>query len=191
MTTRIEPAHPAVAETRAWVEHAVIGLNLCPFAKAPLVKGRVRLALSDATDADTLLTDLVAELRLLAAAPADGLETTLLIHPGVMGDFAEYNDFLDVADAAVAELGLEGEIQVASFHPRYQFADSEPEDLANATNRAPHPTLHLLREDSISRAVAVFPEAEAIYEANIETMERLGAAGWAALQQRCRDDADV
>jgi hypothetical protein len=189
MTTRIDPAHPAVAETHAWIEHAVIGLNLCPFAKAPHVKGQLRLALSDAADADALLSDLVAELRLLAAAPADGLETTLLIHPGVMADFADYNDFLDVADAAVAELGLEGVIQVASFHPHYQFADSEPADLANATNRSPHPTLHLLREDSISRAVAAFPEAEAIYEANIATMERLGAAGWAALQRRCREDA--
>jgi hypothetical protein len=179
----------ALAETRAWVERAVIGLNLCPFAKAPQVKGLVRYVLSEAADAEALLAALVSELRLLAESPADRVETTLLIHPRVLGDFADYNDFLGLAEGAVAELGLEGVVQVASFHPRYQFADSAPDDVANATNRSPYPTLHLLREDSIARAVAAFPEAEAIYEANIETMERLGAEGWAALQRQCREDA--
>jgi hypothetical protein len=131
----------------------------------------------------------VAELHRLAEAPAELIETTLLVHPHALNDFDDYNDFLDVADAALAELELEGVLQVASFHPEYRFADSEPDDLANATNRSPYPTLHLLREDSIDRAVAAFPEAEAIFEANIETMEELGAEGLARLQQQCRDDA--
>lgn len=182
-------AETALAETRAWVDRAVIGLNLCPFAKAPQVKGQVRYVLSRAVDASELLTDLVAELHRLAEAPAERIETTLLVHPDALNDFDDYNDFLDVADAALAELELEGVLQVASFHPAYRFADSEPDDLANATNRSPYPTLHLLREDSIDRAVAAFPEAEAIFEANIETMEALGAKGWAQLQQHCRDDA--
>ena len=181
----------AIAETRAWVDRAVIGLNLCPFAKAPQVKGQVRYALSVATDPAALLADLVAELESLAEAPAERIETTLLVHPGVMTDFAEYNDFLDVVDATVHELDLEGIVQVASFHPQYQFEGTEPGDLENATNRSPYPTLHLLREDSIDRAVEAFPQAEAIYETNIATMQRLGADGWADLQRRCREDAET
>ncbi len=181
----------AIAETRAWVERAVIGLNLCPFAKAPQVKGQVRYVATGAHDAEALLAVLVDELRLLAEAPAERIETTLLIHPHALADFADYNDFLDLAEAAVAELDLEGVIQVASFHPQYRFAGSEADDLPNATNRSPHPTLHLLREESIDRAVAAFPEAEAIFEANIVTLERLGAEGWAALQARCREDAEA
>ena len=125
----------------------------------------------------------------LADVPADRLETTLLIPPQVLVDFAEYNDFLEVAEDTVAELELEGIIQVASFHPQYQFAGTEPDDIDNATNRSPWPTLHLFREDSIDRAVEAFPEAEAIYETNIETMRRLGATGWAELQRQCRADA--
>ena len=181
----------AIAETRAWVDRAVIGLNLCPFAKAPQVKGQVRYALSVATDPAALLADLVAELESLAEAPAERIETTLLVHPGVMTDFAEYNDFLDVVDATVHELDLEGIVQVASFHPQYQFDGCAPDDVANATNRSPYPTLHLLREDSIDRAVEAFPQAEAIYETNIATMQRLGADGWADLQRRCREDAET
>jgi len=176
----------ALAETRAWVDLAVIGLNLCPFAKAPQTKGQVRYALSEARDPEALLQDLVAELELLAATPAGQIETTLLVHPHVLGDFADYNDFLDVAEAAVAELGLEGVIQVASFHPHYRFAGSEEDDVSNATNRSPWPTLHLLREESVERAVAAFPRAEAIYEANLETLRRLGASGWDDLQRRIR-----
>jgi hypothetical protein len=114
------------------------------------------------------------------------VETTLLVHPRVMGDFAEFNDFLAIAEDTVAELGLEGVLQVASFHPDYQFEGTEPDDITNATNRSPYPTLHLIREESIDRAVAAFPEAETIYEANMATMEQLGPDGWAALQQRWR-----
>ena len=177
------------AETRAWVERAVIGLNLCPFAKAPQAKGLVRYALSTATESEALMADLVAELQRLAESPPDRLETTLLIHPQVLTDFEDFNDFLDLAEAAVLALELEGVIQVASFHPDYRFADSEPDDPANATNRAPYPTLHLLREHSIERAAAAFPDAEAIFDTNIETMRRLGAEGWAVLQRACRADA--
>jgi len=179
-----------IAETRAWVERVVIGLNLCPFAKAPQVKGLVRYVLSEAREPEALLAGLIEELKLLAGTPADRIETTLLVHPQVLADFADYNDFLGLAESAVAGLGLEGVIQVASFHPRYQFAGTAPDDLTNATNRSPYPTLHLLREESVERAVAAFPEAEAIFEANIATMRRLGESGWARLQQQCRDDAD-
>ncbi|KFN48343.1 DUF1415 domain-containing protein [Arenimonas composti] len=174
-----------VAATRVWLEKAVIGLNLCPFAKAVHVKRQIRYVVSHAGDVEALLADLLHELQLLAAADPGDIETTLLIHPEVLGDFLDYNDFLDLADAAVEELGLDGVLQVASFHPHYRFADSEGEDdIANFSNRSPYPTLHLLREDSVDRAVAAFPEAERIYEANIETLRRLGRAGWDALFKR-------
>ena len=176
-------------ETRAWVERAVIGLNLCPFAKAAQVKGAVRYVMSETHDVQALLATLCDELALLADADPAAVETTLLIHPHVLADFDDFNDFLGVADAALERLGLEGTIQLASFHPRFQFAGSDPDDLGNATNRAPYPCLHLLREDSVTRAVEAFPEPEAIFEANIRTLEALGAAGWAALQAACRRDA--
>jgi uncharacterized protein len=179
-------AAQAIAETRAWVEIAVIGLNLCPFAKAVHTKGQVRYVASDATDADTLLAQLCDELRWLAGTPAEETDTTLLIHPGVLQDFDDYNDFLDVADAALQSLELDGVLQVASFHPDYRFAGTDADDIANATNRSPYPTLHLLREASVERAVAAFPEPEAIYEANMDTLESLGPEGWAALQARWR-----
>jgi len=177
------------AETRAWVDRAVIGLNLCPFAKAPQVKGLVRYVVSTASDPAALLSDLITELERLAESKADKLETTLLVHPRVLTDFADYNDFLAIAEETVAELDLDGVLQVASFHPQYQFDGTTPDDVTNATNRSPYPTLHLIREDSIDKAVEAFPEAEQIYEVNMATMERLGADGWAALQQQCRDDA--
>ena len=174
---------PALTQTRAWVEHAVIGLNLCPFAKAPQVKGLVRYVQSEATDPAGLLSDLMEELQRLAKAPPERLETTLLVHPQVFTDFADFNDFLSVAEDTVADLGLEGVIQVASFHPDYRFEGTAADDITNATNRSPYPTLHLIREDSIDRAVAAFPEAETIYEANMATMEQLGHQGWADLAE--------
>ena len=179
----------ALAETRAWVDRVVIGLNLCPFAKAPQVKGQVRYAVSSATDPAALLSDLISELERLAEANPDKIETTLLIHPQMLGDFADYNDFLAVAEDTVAELDLEGILQVASFHPDYQFDGTGVDDLENATNRSPYPTLHLIREASIDRAVAAFPDAESIFEVNIETMQKLGSDGWAALQRQCSEDA--
>jgi hypothetical protein len=180
----------ALAETRAWVERAVIGLQLCPFAKAPQVKGQVRYVASDAVDADALVGALVDELKLLAATPADRIETTLLVHPRVFAEFEDQNDFLEIAEAALVALDLEGVIQIASFHPQYRFAGSDPDDIANATNRSPHPALHLLREDSIERALASFADPDSIFEANIATMERLGHEGWAALRRQCRDAAE-
>jgi hypothetical protein len=176
-------------ETQAWVERAVIGLNLCPFAKAPQARGRVRYVVTAADDADSLLACLADELKLLQAEPPEGIETTLLIHPHLLTDFDDYNDFLDVAESALVALDLEGVIQIASFHPQYRFEGSEPDDIANATNRSPYPILHLLREDSLERALAGLPGPERIYEANIATMERLGPAGWAALQRQCLADA--
>jgi len=180
-----------LAETRAWVDRAVIGLQLCPFAKAPQVKGQVRYVASEAVDADALLGDLVDELKLLATTAVERIETTLLVHPRVFGLFEDHNDFLEIAEAGLAALDLEGVIQIASFHPDYRFAGSEPDDIANATNRSPHPTLHLLREDSIERALASFADPDSIFEANIATMERLGPDGWAALRRRCRQDAEL
>lgn len=179
-----------LAETRAWVERAVIGLNLCPFAKAVQVRDQIRYVVSDATEADALLGILREELSLLAAADPARVETTLLIHPCALTDFAEFNDFLGVAEAAVEASGYSGVLQVASFHPQYQFAGTAVDDVTNATNRSPYPTLHLLREESIDRAVAAFPEASTIYEGNIRTLRALGPQGWAALQAHCRGDAD-
>jgi hypothetical protein len=177
----------AIAATRRWIERAVIGLNLCPFARAPYVKDRVRIEVSRASDAETLVDDLRAELEWLRDADADEYETSLLVHPFVLVDFADYNDFLDVADALLVELELDGEIQIASFHPDYQFAETEPEAIENATNRSPFPTLHLLRESSIDRAVDSGIDTDAIYERNIETLRKLGAPGWRALMDG--DDA--
>jgi hypothetical protein len=167
-----------VAATRRWVERAVIGLNLCPFAKAVYVKEQVRYVVSPARTPEELLETLMNELQDLADAEPEKVDTTLLIHPFVLNDFLDFNEFLDVADAAVEDMSLDGELQVASFHPDYQFADSDPNDISNYTNRAPYPILQLLREDSIDRAVEAFPEAEEIFEKNIETLEQLGHEGW-------------
>jgi len=174
----------AIEDTRHWLEAAVIGLNLCPFAKAVHAKDQIRWVLSDARDPAVLLADLVRELQFLAAADAQKVETTLLVHPQVLGDFLDFNDFLDVADAALVDLGLDGTLQIASFHPRYRFADSQPDDITNFTNRSPHPTLHLLREASIARAVDSVPDTADIYERNLQTLSRLGQADWQALLRR-------
>ena len=167
-----------IAAMRQWIEKAVIGLNLCPFAKAVYVKNQVRFVVSHAPHLDGLLEDLDRELDFLAAADPEAVDTTLLIHPTLLPDFLDFNDFTQLAEAAVDEHELEGVIQLASFHPAFQFADTAPDDLGNYTNRAPFPTLHLLREASIERAVAAFPEAETIYERNIETLKALEQAGW-------------
>lgn len=177
-----------IAATRQWLERAVIGLNLCPFAKAVYVKNQVRFVVSTARHLDGWLEDLDRELDLLAAADPEAIDTTLLIHPGLLPDFLDFNDFMQLAEAAVAEHGLEGVIQIASFHPQFQFEGTAPDDLGNYTNRAPFPTLHLLREASIERAVAIFPEAETIYQRNIETLETLGQAGWDALRGEPEND---
>lgn len=170
--------------TRRWLESSVIGLNLCPFAKAVHVKGQIRYALSAATAAEDLQRELIAELQHLQSANPEEIDTTLLIHPFVLTDFLDYNDFLDVAEASLEELGLEGEIQIASFHPAYQFADAAADDITNYTNRSPYPMLHLLREASVERAVEAFPDAGRIYERNMETMRTLGLAGWEKLMRQ-------
>jgi uncharacterized protein len=179
--TLLPRTEPAIAATRRWLERAVIGLNLCPFAKAVHLKQQIRWVVSTATDSAALHGDLVKELEWLHDTPAEQTDTTVLIHPFVLNDFSDYNDFLDLADAAIAQLGLEGELQIASFHPGYRFAGSGPDDIENYSNRAPFPTLHLLRESSIERAVAALPDAADIYERNIDTLRRLGHAGWARL----------
>lgn len=170
-----------LTKTRHWLEKAVIGLNLCPFAKAVYVKNQVRLVVSHAKHADGLLEELDRELDLLAATPADEVDTTLLIHPTLFDDFLDFNDFLEIAEGVVDEHGLEGVIQLASFHPQFQFDGTEPDDIGNYTNRAPFAILHLLREESVERAVEAFPQAEEIFEQNIQTLEKLGHAGWKAL----------
>ena len=175
-----------IAATRRWLERAVIGLNLCPFAKAVYVKQQVRFVLTEAITPGELLEELASELALLAATDPEVTDTTLLVHPHMLVDFLDYNDFLDRADAAVAALGLEGVLQVASFHPHYQFAGTAPDEMGNFTNRSPYPALHLLREASIDRAVAAFPDPEVIVERNNQTLERLGRDGWDRL---LRDDA--
>jgi len=171
-----------VQDTLRWLERAVIGLNLCPFAKAVHVKNQVHCVVSAAPSLEALRDDLIQELKDLVALSPDERDTTLLVIQHLLKDFYDYNDFLNVADDCLVALGLEGEIQIASFHPQYQFAGTDENDITNFTNRSPYPTLHLLREASIDRAVEAFPEAEAIFEANMATLENLGLDGWQALQ---------
>lgn len=185
-----EPTHPkppdlepqvVIASTLAWLDKAVIGLNLCPFAKAVRIKDSIRLVCSGARNEDDLRADLLDELKLLAAADPHQIETSLLIHPHVLEDFLDYNDFLDRADRCIDELGLAGEIQIASFHPDYRFAGTAARAIENYTNRSPFAMLHLLRESSIEQALASFPDAAQIYRRNIETLRQLGTAGWRRL----------
>jgi hypothetical protein len=165
-------------DTQTWFEKAVIGLNLCPFAKAVHAKGQIRWVLCEASEPPALLDTLVQELQVLASARPEAIDTTVLVHPHVLQDFLNFNDFLDVADAALQELQLDGVLQIASFHPQFQFAGTASGDMGNYSNRAPFPTLHLLREDSIERAVAAFPDAAEIYQRNIDTLQSLGRDGW-------------
>ena len=183
MTTHEYDDATVVRDTVRWLERAVIGLNLCPFAKGVHTKGQIHYAVSHATDARGLLEDLQRELEALAEASPAKRDTTLLMAPQALPDFLDFNDFLELADELVEAMDLAGILQVAPFHPRFQFEGTEVGDVGNCTNRAPYPTLHLLREESIDSAVEAFPEAEEIFERNIEVLERLGAQGW--------DDLDV
>lgn len=178
MTDSDLPTDDSIAATRLWLERIVIGLNLCPFAKAVYVKDQVRIVLSDATTTEALVEQLAEELVLLRDTPAEQIDTTLIVHPQVLSDFLDYNDFLDNADAAIEALDLQGILQVASFHPDYQFEGVAADDASNYTNRAPFPTLHLLREDSVARAVDVYPDPDVIVERNIQTLDRIGVDGW-------------
>ena len=187
MTT---PDSATVTEhTRQWLEKAVIGLNLCPFAKAPHVKNLVRISVSQARHLDGFLEDLDRELQLLGDTPANELETTLLVHPTLFPDFDTFNQLLDIADAAVVDNGLEGIVQIAPFHPDFQFEGTDSDDIGNYTNRSPYPTLHLIREDSIAKAAQAFPDASAIFERNIALLEKMGHEGWDKLDiPRCPFD---
>jgi uncharacterized protein len=183
MTRPLEPDLEAliIEQTRAWVDRVVIGLTLCPFAKAVQVKEQVRYVVSPATTPQELIQALAAELQGLNEADPELVDTTLLIHPYVLESFFDYNDFLSKADELLAELGLEGQLQIASFHPEYCFADARSDDPANYTNRSPFPMLHLLREASVARAVEAYPDASRIYERNIDTLRALGPEALARL----------
>lgn len=176
-----------ITAMQQWLECAVIGLNLCPFAKAVHVKGQIRYVVYPGNDAQECLALLRTELLDLAGADPELRDTTLLMAPHAWPDFLDFNDFLDQADRVLRKAKLDGVLQIASFHPQFQFADSEPDYISNYTNRAPFPTLHLLREASIDRAVQAFPNAESIFDKNIETLERLGHAGWAALGMHTKE----
>jgi uncharacterized protein len=167
-----------IEATQQWLTRAVIGLNLCPFAKAVHVKNQIRYVVSEAQGLEAVLTDLETELKLLAESDAGEIDTTLLIVPHALENFSDYNDALHFADILLKQLRLQGELQIASFHPDYQFDDTAPGDIENYTNRAPYPIFHLLREASIERAVEAFPDAADIYERNMATLRRLGIDGW-------------
>ena len=181
-----ESAERVIAKTRNWVEKAVIGLRLCPFAATAHLRGQIRYRVSEQATTSGLTEDLAEELTYLAAADPQVCETSLLIHPHVLHDFLDYNQFLDQADATVASLGLTGELQIASFHPAYQFAGTAPGDIENYSNRSPYPMLHVLREASVQWAAATFPEVHEIGNRNIAMLRGLGEAGWRALLDRDR-----
>ncbi len=184
-TPAYDPA-TVVQDTVRWLERAVIDLNLCPFAKGVHSKGQIHYVVSSASDTDALALDVERELQALAVISPELRDTTLLIAPGCLQDFLDFNDFLAVADGLLESLDLGGILQIASFHPQFQFAGTAEDDVTNCTNRTPYPTLHLLREDSIDGAVAVFPDAETIFERNIEVLEKLGLDGWNALDVGAR-----
>ncbi len=172
------PEDIVIADTVRWLEKAVIGLNLCPFAKGVHVKGQIHYVVSQATDAEGVAMDLHRELEALAEISAEKRDTTLLILPHALQDFLDFNDFTALADDIVEELDLGGILQVASFHPLFQFEGTDVDDVTNCTNRSPYPTLHLIREESIDRAVEAFPEAEMIYERNMQVLQEMGIEGW-------------
>jgi len=170
-----------VADTQAWLDKAVIGLNLCPFAKAVVAKQQVRMIVCMDSEPEKVLQMLQQEMQLLVDTDAAVLDTTLLIAPNLLPDFLDFNEFLFDCDSVLVSMELEGVLQIADFHPRYQFASTQPDDISNFTNRAPYPTLHLLREESIDKAVAAFPDASLIYERNVQVLEALGKEGWEGL----------
>lgn len=172
-----------ILAVQRWVNTMVVGMNLCPFAKRELLKNKVRFVHAKSTTQEQLLIALQAELQLLNANPS--IETTLLIHPKVLQDFYEFNDFLNYADNLLLEMELEGVYQIASFHPNYQFADTKPDDAENYTNRAPYPVLHLIREASLERVITDYPDVEQIPERNIALMNELGQEKLKALLTAC------
>ena len=176
----------AIEDTQAWLTRAVVGLNLCPFAKAVMAKGQVRYVVTELTEPEQVLKLLQSEMQTLVVADPDTLDTTLLIAPYLLPDFLDFNEFLFDCEAVLQAMDLEGVLQIADFHPNYQFAGTAPEDVENRTNQSPYPTLHLLREDSVSRAVQAFPDAALIYERNTALLREMGTAGWLALGIQAR-----
>lgn len=171
---------------RRWIESFVVALNLCPFAKRELLRDRVRFVVTGANTEAQLLAALQDELKLLEHDAA--VETTLLIFTDVLQNFDDYNQFLEVADSLLIQMGLEGVYQIASFHPQYQFEGSDADDVENFTNRSPYPMLHLLREQSLDRVLADFTNPEQIPLRNIELMKSLEKDWLLALSGVCRDD---
>jgi len=176
-----------ISLTSTWIEKVVIGLNLCPFAKPVHTKGQIHYLLSQARDEFALTTDLRYSMQNLIAASSDSMDTCLLIHPWVLSDFFDYNNFLNIADEILDELDLIGVLQVASFHPSYQFAGTSEDDVTNCTNRSPFPMLHLLREESLDKATDALPDANVIVNRNLETMTSLGHEGWNKLQSQLKE----
>ena len=176
-----------ISATRKWVEDVVVGYNLCPFAKRELVRNRVRFVVSEAETEDELLQALHSELQRLEDEPE--IETSLLIHPGVLQDFGPYNEFLDAADGLLAYLDMEGVYQIASFHPDYRFAGTEPDASENYTNRSPFPMLHLLREASLEAAIDSYPDVDGIPQRNIELMNELGSEKMRSILRSCLDES--
>jgi len=176
----------AIEDTQAWLERAVVGLNLCPFAKAVMAKGQLRYVVTESSDPEQVLLLLKSEMQTLVDADPNTLDTTLLIAPYLLPDFLDFNEFLFDCEAVLQDLDLEGVLQIADFHPGYQFAGTAPDDVENRSNQSPYPTLHLLREDSVSRAVDAFPDAALIYDRNIALLLEMGAAGWQALGLQAR-----
>lgn len=174
-----------IRAVKHWVDTAVVGLNLCPFAKRELVRNRVRFVSSKATTEAELLADIEGELELLSRN--DDIETTLLIHPEVLTDFYDYNQFLNYTDGLLEQLNLEGIFQIASFHPDYQFGGTEAEDVENYTNRSPYPMLHLIREKSLQEAIANYPDSDRIPDRNIKLLKSMGLHEMKALLQACYD----
>jgi len=192
MSENTEPTNADIeAQMRAWIASFVVGMNLCPFARQPVEGGRVKIVVSEARDNEALLEALQSQLEWLDAQPPTSTETTLVVIPQMLGDFLDFNDFLDLADALLEEFGWVGQFQFATFHPNYQFAGTLPGDAENYTNRAPWPTLQLLREDSLEAVLANYPDPEQIPERNIDAMEELGSAKLADLLQECRDKSSV
>ncbi|WP_339857205.1 DUF1415 domain-containing protein [Pseudohongiella acticola] len=192
MSENTEPTNADIeAQMRAWISSFVVGMNLCPFARQPVEGGRVKIVVSEARDNEALLEALQSQLEWLDAQPPASTETTLIVIPHMLGDFLDFNDFLDLADALLEEFGWVGQFQFATFHPNYQFAGTLPGDAENFTNRAPWPTLQLLREDSLEAVLANYPDPEQIPERNIDAMEELGSAKLADLLQECRDKSSV
>lgn len=182
---KIPNPETVIARTRCWIERAVIEFNLCPFARKPYEGEQVRYVVSEATDPEQLLADLQQELEHLRQTDPTVVETTVLIHPWVLQDFLDYNDFLDVVDALLEQGEYEEEFQIASLHPDYQFAGTSPDDAENYTNRSPYPVLHLLRIEGVARAISSYARPERIPERNIERMKNLGADHMQTILEEC------